>query len=175
MWSQLATLVLALSLSGCGYNTLQQRDEAVKAAWSSVLSAYQKRADLVPNLVGVVSGYATHEKAVFSEVAAARARTGQVQATPDTEAALQAFSATQTQLGQSLSRVLAVAEAYPDLKADAQFHALQKELVKLEDQIAAARKRYIREVRDYNVVVRSFPTNLTAMAFGHTAKANFQV
>ena len=178
--SLLAALVLAstLSLSGCGYNTLQSQDEAIKAGWSEVLNQYQRRADLVPNLVNTVKGYAAHEAKVLTEVTAARARVGQIAATPELAndpAALEKFQAAQGELSSALSRLLVVSENYPQLKADAGFRDLQAQLEGTENRITVARNRYIKAVQDYNVTVRSFPSNLTAMAFGHKTKANFTV
>ncbi len=168
----------ALGLSGCGYNTLQSQDEAVKAGWSEVLNQYQRRADLVPNLVNTVKGYAAHEAKVLTEVTAARARVGQIAATPELindPAALQKFQAAQGELSGALSRLLVVSENYPQLKADAGFRDLQAQLEGTENRITVARNRYIKAVQDYNVTVRSFPSNLTAMMFGHKPKANFTV
>ena len=178
--SLLAALILttALGLSGCGYNTLQSQDEAIKAGWSEVLNQYQRRADLVPNLVNTVKGYAAHEAKVLTEVTAARARVGQIAATPELvndPAALEKFQAAQGELTGALSRLLVVAENYPQLKADAGFRDLQAQLEGTENRITVARNRYIKAVQDYNVTVRSFPSNLTAMAFGHKTKANFTV
>jgi LemA protein len=172
------TVLLALSLGGCGYNTLQQQDEQVKAAWSEVVNQYQRRADLVPNLVNVVKGYAAHEKDVLTQVAEARARVGSVQATPELlndPQAFQQFQAAQGQLSGALSRLLAVAENYPQLKADTLFRDLQAQLEGTENRITVARNRYIQAVQDYNVTVRSFPTNLTAKVFGLDVKPNFTV
>ena len=176
----LAALILtgSLSLSGCGYNTLQIQDEAIKAGWSEVLNQYQRRADLVPNLVNTVKGYAAHEAKVLTEVTAARARVGQIAATPELvndPAALQQFQAAQGELSGALSRLLVVSENYPQLKADAGFRDLQAQLEGTENRITVARNRYIKAVQDYNTTVRTFPSNLTAMAFGHQAKANFTV
>lgn len=168
----------ALGLSGCGYNTLQSQDEAIKAGWSEVLNQYQRRADLVPNLVNTVKGYAAHEAKVLTEVTAARAKVGQIAATPELindPAALEKFQAAQGELSSALSRLLVVSENYPQLKADAGFRDLQAQLEGTENRITVARNRYIKTVQDYNVTVRSFPSNLTAMAFGHKAKANFTV
>ena len=178
--SLLAALVLTsvLSLSGCGYNTLQSQDEAIKANWSEVLNQYQRRADLVPNLVNTVKGYAAHEAKVLTEVTAARAKVGQIAATPELAndpAALKKFQAAQGELSSALSRLLVVSENYPQLKADAGFRDLQAQLEGTENRITVARNRYIKAVQDYNVTVRSFPSNLTAMAFGHKPKANFTV
>ena len=178
--SLLAALVLTsvLSLSGCGYNTLQSQDEAIKANWSEVLNQYQRRADLVPNLVNTVKGYAAHEAKVLTEVTAARAKVGQIAATPELAndpAALKKFQAAQGELSSALSRLLVVSENYPQLKADAGFRDLQAQLEGTENRITVARNRYIKAVQDYNITVRSFPSNLTAMAFGHQTKANFTV
>jgi len=169
---------LALLLSGCGYNTLQQGDEQVKAAWSEVINQYQRRADLVPNLVATVKGFAEQEKAVLTQVTEARSRAGQIQATPelvDNPEALAKFQAAQRELGGALSRLLVVAEAYPQLKSDANFRDLQAQLEGTENRIAVARNRFIKAVEAYNVTVRSFPTNLTAMLFGHKPKPSFTV
>ncbi|MCU0842583.1 MAG: LemA family protein [Thiobacillaceae bacterium] len=171
-------LLTALGLSGCGYNTLQAQDEGVKAAWSEVLNQYQRRADLVPNLVNTVKGYAAHEAKVLTDVINARARVGQVQATPELvndPAALEQFQAAQAELSGALGRLLLVAENYPQLKADAAFRDLQAQLEGTENRITVARNRYIQSVQAYNTTVRQFPSNLTAMLFGHQAKANFTV
>ena len=174
----IAICLLALSLGGCGYNTLQSGDEQIKASWSEVLNQYQRRADLVPNLVNVVKGYASHEKDVLTQVTDARARVGAIQATPELvndEQAFAKFQASQGALSSALSRLLLVAENYPQLKADGVFRDLQAQLEGTENRIAVARNRYIKAVQDYNVTVRSFPSNLTAMAFGHKIKPNFGV
>lgn len=166
------------SLTGCGYNTLQAQDEAVQAAWSEVLNQYQRRADLVPNLVNTVKGYAAHERQVLTAVTEARSRVGQLRVTPEMlndEAALRQFQAAQAELTGALSRLIAVAENYPQLKADAAFRDLQAQLEGTENRITVARNRYIQAVQAYNTTVRSFPTNLTAMLFGHKTKANFAV
>jgi LemA protein len=165
-------------LTGCGYNTLQRQDEQIKAAWSEVVNQYQRRADLVPNLVNVVKGYAAHEKDVLTQVADARARVGSIQATPELlndPQAFQRFLAAQGQLTGALSRLLAVAENYPQLKADTLFRDLQAQLEGTENRITVARNRYIQAVQEYNVTVRSFPTNLTAKVFGLDVKPNFTV
>ncbi len=172
------TLFASIGLSGCGYNTLQAQDEAIQAAWSEVLNQYQRRADLVPNLVNTVKGYAAHERQVLTEVTQARARVGQVQATADLindEAAFRQFQAAQAQLSTALGRLLLVAENYPQLKADAAFRDLQAQLEGTENRIAVARNRYIKAVQEYNTTVRQFPSNLTAMLFGMKTKANFTV
>ena len=174
-----ALLIAAiLVLSGCGYNDLQRGDEAVKAAWSEVINQYQRRADLVPNLVATVKGFAEQEKDVLTRVTEARARVGQIQATPelvDNPQAFAQFQSAQRDLGGALSRLLVVAENYPQLKSDANFRDLQAQLEGTENRITVARNRYIKSVEAYNVTVRSFPTNLTAMMFGHKAKPNFTV
>ena len=166
------------ALSGCGYNTLQTTDEAIKSAWSEVLNQYQRRADLVPNLVETVKAFAAQEREVLTAVTEARSRVGSIQATPelvDNPEAFQRFQAAQGELSSALSRLLVVAENYPQLKSDANFRDLQAQLEGTENRIAVARNRYIKSVQDYNVTVRSFPTNLTAMAFGYKTKPNFTV
>jgi len=177
IWSMLVVL-LAVSLSGCGYNTIQLQDEQVKAGWSEVVNQYQRRADLVPNLVNTVKGYASHEREVLTQVTEARARVGSIQATPallnDPQAFAQ-FQAAQQQLSGSLSRLLAVSENYPQLKADAGFRDLQAQLEGTENRISIARNRYIQAVQAYNVTVRAFPSNLTAMVFSYKVKPNFSV
>ena len=169
---------MALALTGCGYNTLQSTDEDIKASWAEVLNQYQRRADLVPNLVNVVKGYAAHEKDVLTQVTEARARVGAIQATPELindEAAFQKFIAAQGQLTGAISRLLLVAENYPQLKADGLFRDLQAQLEGTENRITVARNRYIAAVKAYNVTVRSFPSNLTAMMFGYKTKPTFTV
>lgn len=169
---------LALALSGCGYNTFQTADEDIKASWAEVLNQYQRRADLVPNLVNVVKGYAAHETNVFTAVTEARARVGAIQATPELvndEAAFQKFIAAQGELTGAISRLLLVAENYPQLKADGLFRDLQAQLEGTENRITVARNRYIAAVKTYNVTMRSFPSNLTAMAFGYKVKPSFTV
>ena len=171
-------LLLALQLSGCGYNTLQATDEQINAAWSEVLNQYQRRADLVPNLVNVVKGYASHEREVLETVTTARARVGSLQATPELvndEQAFARFQAAQGELTSAISRLLVVAENYPNLKADGAFRDLQAQLEGTENRITVARNRYIQAVQQYNTTVRSFPTNLTAMVFGMKTKPNFSV
>ncbi len=173
----LITLVL-LSLTGCGYNSIQSKDEQVKASWSEVLNQYQRRADLVPNLVNTVKGYANQEKDVFIRVTEARAKVGSVQASPELVNDPQAFAkfeAAQAQLSSTLSRLLVVSENYPQLKSDANFRDLQAQLEGTENRITVARNRYIKAVQDYNVAIRSFPSNLTAKAFNYNEKANFSV
>src|SRR5690606_16901858 len=171
-------LLLLTTLSGCGYNQLQSDDEAVKAAWAEVLNQYQRRADLVPNLVNVVKGYAAHEKEVLTQVTEARARVGSVQASPELledPQAFQRFQAAQGEMSSALSRLLVVAENYPQLKADTSFRDLQAQLEGTENRIAVARNRYIKAVQSYNLTVRRFPTNLTAMLFDFEVKPNFTV
>jgi LemA protein len=171
-------LLLAFTLSGCGYNTLQSKDEQIKASWSGVVNQYQRRADLVPNLVNTVKGYAAHERDVLTQVTAARAQATSVQITPEVlndPAAFARFQSAQGALSGALSRLLAVSENYPQLKADANFRDLQAQLEGTENRITVARNRYIQAVQDYNVTVRSFPSNLTAMAFGYGVKPNFTV
>ena len=173
----LACLAL-LVLSGCGYNTLQQQDEQIKASWSEVVNQYQRRADLIPNLVNTVKGYAQQEKDVLLGVTNARARVGSIQATPELLNDPQAFArfqAAQGELTGALSRLLLVAENYPQLKSDANFRDLQAQLEGTENRITVARNRYIKSVQEYNVTVRSFPSNLTAMVFGHKEKPQFTV
>jgi LemA protein len=167
-----------LLLSGCGYNTIQSADEQVKAAWSEVLNQYQRRADLVPNLVETVKGYAKQEMDVLTRVTEARARVGSIQATPelvDNPEAFAKFQQAQGELTNALSRLLVVAENYPQLKSDANFRDLQAQLEGTENRIAVARNRYIKAVEQYNVTVRQFPNNLTAMMFGYKPKPNFSV
>lgn len=174
----LLIMLALLTLSGCGYNTLQSSDEQVKAAWAEVLNQYQRRADLVPNLVNVVKGYATHEKDVLTQVTDARAKVGAIQATPEMvndEEAFKKFIAAQGQMTSALSRLLAVAENYPQLKADGLFRDLQAQLEGTENRITVARNRYIGSIKEYNVTVRSFPSNLTAMVFGFKVKPSFTV
>jgi len=178
MLKWLMVTFMALALSGCGYNTLQSTDEDIKATWAEVLNQYQRRADLVPNLVNVVKGYAAHEQAVFISVTEARARVGAIQATPELindEVAFQKFIAAQGELTGAISRLLLVAENYPQLKADGLFRDLQAQLEGTENRITVARNRYIAAVKTYNVTVRSFPSNLTAMLFGYKTKPSFTV
>lgn len=177
-WLLPIMLLLSLSLSGCGYNALQSTDEQIKASWSEVLNQYQRRADLVPNLVGVVKGYAAHEKEVLTQVTEARSKVGAIQATPELindEQAFAKFQQAQAHMTSALSRLLAVSERYPQLKADGVFRDLQAQLEGTENRITVARNRYIKAVQEYNVTVRSFPGNLTAMMFGFKTKPNFSV
>jgi len=174
----LLTLVLAALLGGCGYNTLQTTDEQIKASWAEVVNQYQRRADLIPNLVETVKGFAAQEREVLLGVTNARAKVGSIQATPELVNDPQAFARfaqAQGELSSSLSRLLVVAENYPQLKSDANFRDLQAQLEGTENRITVARNRYIQAVREYNVVVRSFPSNLTAMLFGHKEKPQFTV
>ena len=171
-------LFAVLMLSGCGYNTLQSLDQQVKANWAEVVNQYQRRADLIPNLVNTVKGYAQQERDVLISVTEARAKVGTIQATPelvDNPEAFQRFQQAQGQLTSALSRLLAVAENYPQLKSDALFRDLMSQLEGTENRITVARNRYIKTVQDYNVTIRSFPTNLTAMMFGYKEKPNFSV
>jgi LemA protein len=175
---KLWVLLAALVLSGCGYNEIQQKDEGVKAAWSEVTNQYQRRADLIPNLVATVKGYAQQEQEVLTRVTEARSRVGQMQVTPETlndPAALQRFQQAQGDLSSALSRLMVVVERYPELKSDQNFRDLQAQLEGTENRITVARNRYIKTVQDYNVLVREFPVNLTAMAFGYKTKPNFAV
>jgi LemA protein len=167
-----------LLLSGCGYNTMQTQDEQIKSAWSEVLNQYQRRTDLIPNLVNTVKGYAAQESSVLLGVTEARAKVGSIQATPELvndPAAFAKFQAAQRELSSALSRLLVVTENYPQLKSDQNFRDLQAQLEGTENRITVARNRYIQAVRDYNVTVRSFPGNLTAMMFGYKPKPNFAV
>ncbi len=180
MRTRILTLLVMLAglLSGCGYNSFQTGDEAIKSAWSEVLNQYQRRADLVPNLVATVKGYASHEKDVLTQVTQARAQLGAIQATPqlvNDPAAFARFQQAQAGLSSALSRLMVVAENYPQLKADAAFRDLQAQIEGNENRIAVARNRYIKSVENYNVSVRTFPNNLTAMIFGYTVKPNFTV
>ncbi len=173
-----AVLVASLGLTGCGYNTLQTQDEAVKATWSEVVNQYQRRADLIPNLVNTVKGYAAQEERVLVGVTEARARATSIQVTPELlndPAALQKFQAAQGELTAALKSLLAITENYPDLKSDQNFRDLQAQLEGTENRIAVARNRYIESVQAYNGTVRQFPTNLTAMLFKHEVKPNFTV
>jgi LemA protein len=177
LWAALAALV-ALSLTGCGYNTLQVNDEQIKSSWSEVVNQYQRRADLVPNLVNTVKGFAAQEKDVLLGVTNARAKVGSIQATPElvnNPEAFAKFQAAQGELSGALSRLLVVSENYPQLKSDANFRELQAQLEGTENRSAVARDRYIKSVQEFNVTVRSFPSNLTAMVFGYKTKPNFTV
>jgi LemA protein len=169
---------IALGLSGCGYNDMQRGDEQIKASWSEVLNQYQRRADLVPNLVNTVKGFAAQEQQVLIQVTEARARVGSIQATPELindPAAFAKFQQAQAGLSSALSRLLVVSENYPQLKSDANFRDLQAQLEGTENRIAVARNRYIKSVQEYNTLIRTFPGNLTAMMFGYQVKPNFAV
>ena len=171
-------LLLALATTGCGYNALQTQDEAVKAAWSEVVNQYQRRADLIPNLVNVVKGFAAQEQKVLIGVTEARARATSIQVTPEVlndPEALKKFQQVQGELTTALKSLLAVTENYPQLKSDQNFRDLQAQLEGTENRITVARNRYIEAVQTYNGTVRKFPTNLTAKLFGMTLKANFTV
>lgn len=174
----LLSLLLLTSLGGCGYNQFQTQDEAVNAAWSEVVNQYQRRADLVPNLVNTVKGYASHEEDTLEAVTRARAAATSFQITPEVlnnPQAFEKFQQVQGELSSALSRLMAVSENYPQLKADALFRDLQSQLEGTENRITVARQRYIVAVQQYNVQVRSFPTNLTAKMFGYQVKPNFSV
>lgn len=171
-------LAASALLSGCGYNTIQSQDEEVKAAWSEVVNQYQRRADLVPNLVNTVKGFAEQEKEILLGVTEARSKVGSIQATPELvndPAALDKFIKAQGEMTSALSRLLVVAENYPQLKSDQNFRDLQAQLEGTENRITVARNRYIKSVQTYNTTVRQFPVNLTAMVFGYKEKANFSV
>jgi LemA protein len=173
-----AGLLAGLMLSGCGYNNIQSTDEQTKAAWSEVLNQYQRRADLIPNLVKTVQGYAAQEQTVLLGVTQARAKVGSIQATPELvndPAAMAKFQAAQGELTSALSRLLVVTENYPQLKSDQNFRDLQAQLEGTENRITVARNRYIQAMLAYNLAIRSFPSNLTAMMFGYKTKANFGV
>ena len=174
----LIAVVATLGLSGCGYNDIQSTEEATKSAWSEVLNQYKRRADLIPNLVNTVKAFATQEQQVFIQVTEARSRVGSIQATPELindPAAFKRFQDAQASMSSALSRLLVVAENYPQLKSDQNFRDLQAQLEGTENRIAVARTRYIKAVQEYNVLVRQFPVNLTAMMFGYQTKANFTV
>jgi LemA protein len=172
----IAIVLASLGTSGCGYNNLQSADEQIAAAWAEVLNQYQRRADLIPNLVETVKGFAAQEQEVLVGVTEARSKVSSIQATPelinDPEAFAQ-FQAAQGELSSALSRLLVTVERYPELKSDANFRDLQAQLEGTENRITVARNRYIQSVQDYNVIVRSFPTNLTAMIFGFDRKPTF--
>jgi LemA protein len=174
----LAAVLASSLLSGCGYNQFQAKDEATKAAWGEVVNQYQRRADLIPNLVNTVKGYASHERETLEAVTRARAAATSFQITPEVlnnPEAFQKFQQVQGELSSALSRLMAVSEAYPNLKADTQFRDLQSQLEGTENRITVARQRYIAAVQDYNVLARSFPTNLTAKMFGYQPKPSFTV
>ena len=176
--SWLSAALFAILLSGCGYNQFQSSDESVKAAWGEVVNQYQRRADLVPNLVNTVKGYAAHERETLEGVTKARAAATSIQVTPEVlndPQAFERFQQAQGQLTQALSRLLAVSENYPQLKADGLFRELQSQLEGTENRITVARQRYIKSVQEYNVLARSFPTNLTAKMFGYPVRPSFTV
>lgn len=176
--SALWTVILATQLAGCGYNKFQSQDEQVKASWSEVVNQYQRRADLIPNLVETVKGFAQQERDVLLGVTEARSKVGSIQATPELindPQAFQQFQAAQGQLTSALSRLMVVVEMYPELKSDQNFRDLQAQLEGTENRITVARNRYIATVQDYNVTVRTFPSNVTAMIFGYKTKPNFSV
>jgi LemA protein len=177
LWTAIMVLVTA-ALSGCGYNDIQRADEQTKSGWSEVLNQYQRRADLVPNLVNTVKGFAAQEQQILTQVTEARSRVGSIQATPELlndEAAFRRFQQAQAGMTSALSRLLAVVENYPQLKSDANFRDLQAQLEGTENRIAVARNRYIKAVQEYNVLIRQFPVNLTAMLFNYAVKPNFSV
>ena len=177
-WAAALALVATLGLSGCGYNTFQTLDEQVKAAWSEVLNQYQRRADLIPNIVASVKGEASFEQDTLTKVIEARSRATSIQATPELvndPAAFEKFQKAQGELTGALSRLMVVAEQYPQLKANAAFQDLRVQLEGTENRITVARNRYIKTVADYNVLTRSFPNNLTAMVFGYKVKPSFTV
>ena len=170
--------LLAVTLSGCGYNKFQAGEQQVKASWSEVINQYQRRADLIPNLVSTVKAEAKFEQDTLTKVIEARSRATSIQATPDLvndPVAFQKFQAAQGELTGALSRLMVVSENYPNLRANQGFRDLASQLEGTENRITVARNRYIQAVQDYNVTVRSFPSNLTAMAFGYKEKANFSV
>jgi LemA protein len=174
----LVTFILALALGGCGYNDFQKFDEQTQSAWSEVLNQYQRRADLVPNLVATVKGEAAFEQETLTRVVEARARATAIQVTPETlkdPQAMQRFQEAQSGLGSALSRLLAISENYPNLKSNQGFQDLRVQLEGTENRIAVARNRYIQAVQQYNVLVRSFPSNLTAMALSYSVKPNLSV
>jgi LemA protein len=178
MWRPILTLVLATLLAGCGYNTFQAQDEQIKAAWAEVVNQYQRRADLIPNLVETVRGFAQQERDVLIGVTEARAKVGSVEATPEVledPQAFQQFQQAQGELTSALSRLMVVVERYPELKSDANFRELQAQLEGTENRITVARNRYIEAVQEYNVTVRRFPSNLTAKMFGYKTKPTFTV
>jgi LemA protein len=175
---KLAFGLAALLLSGCGYNTMQSQDEQIKSAWSEVLNQYQRRADLIPNLVSTVKGFAAQESQVLLGVTEARAKVGSIQATPELlndPEAFAKFQAAQGQLSSALSHLMVVTENYPQLKSDQNFRDLQAQLEGTENRITVARNRYILAIQNYNVTVKQFPGNLTAMMFGYKPKPNFAV
>lgn len=178
LWLAALALTATLALSGCGYNQFQKLDEEVKASWSEVLNQYQRRADLIPNIVATVKGDATFEQDTLTQVIEARSKATSIQATPELindPAAFQKFQAAQGELTGALSRLMVVAEQYPSLKANQGFQDLRVQLEGTENRVTVARNRYIKTVADYNVLARSFPSNLTAMVFGYEVKQTFTV
>jgi len=178
IFAALTLLVATLGLGGCGYNTMQAGDQQIKAAWAEVVNQYQRRADLIPNLVETVKGFASQEQTVLLGVTNARAKVGSIQATPELvndPAAFQKFTAAQGELTSALSRLMVVVERYPELKSDRNFRDLQAQLEGTENRITVARNRYIKSVQEYNTTVVQFPTNLTAMIFGFKEKPQFTV
>jgi LemA protein len=178
MWRSVVTALVLAQLAGCGYNTIQSQDEQITASWAEVVNQYQRRADLIPNLVETVRGFAQQEQDVLLGVTEARAKAGAIQVTPELvndPQAFQQFQAAQGELTSALARLMVVVERYPELKSDANFRDLQAQLEGTENRIAVARNRYIAAVQDYNVTVRSFPSNLTAMVFGYDLKPTFTV
>ena len=178
MWRGMAAMVLVTQLAGCGYNTFQTQDEQIKASWAEVVNQYQRRADLIPNLVETVRGFAQQERDVLIGVTEARAKVGSVQATADVvddPQKFEQFQAAQGELSSALSRLMVVVERYPELKSDANFRDLQAQLEGTENRITVARNRYIESVQEYNVSVRRFPNNLTAKVFGYDTKPTFTV
>ncbi len=177
-WMLGLVLISSIILSGCGYNTLQSTDEQIKASWGEVLNQYKRRADLIPNVVNTVKGFAEHEKDVLIGVTEARSKVSNIQATPElinNPDAFSKFQHAQGELSSALSRLMVIVEKYPELKSDANFRDLQAQLEGTENRITVARNRYIQAVKDYNVTVRSFPSNLTAMMFGYAVKPTFTV
>jgi LemA protein len=178
LFKWMAIALLASTLSACGYNDFQSKDESVKAAWGEVVNQYQRRADLIPNLVNTVKGYASHERETFEAVTKARAAATSFQITPEVlnnPEAFSKFQQVQGELSSALSRLMAVSENYPQLKADTAFRDLQSQLEGTENRITVARQRYIVAVQDYNILARSFPTNITAKVFGYPVKPSFTV
>jgi LemA protein len=178
LFTVVAALALPLTLTGCGYNDFQRLDEQTKAAWSKVLNQYQRRADLVPNIVATVKGEAAFEQDTLTKVIEARAKATSIQVTPETlnnPEAFQKFQTAQGELGSALSRLMVVSEQYPNLKANQGFSDLRVQLEGTENRVTVARNEYIQSVESYNVLARSFPNNLTAMVFGYNTKPNFTV
>ena len=177
-WTLGLVLISSIILSGCGYNTLQSTDEQIKASWGEVLNQYKRRTDLIPNVVNTVKGFAEHEKDVLIGVTEARSKVSTIQATPElinNPDAFSKFQHAQGELSTALSRLMVIVEKYPELKSDTNFRDLQAQLEGTENRITVARNRYIQAVKDYNVTVRSFPSNLTAMMFGYAVKPTFAV